>query len=214
VSIVQNENGARDATRDLEETQKFLANLDAMCKEKAAEYEERVKSRNEEIAALSEAISVLNDDDALDVFKASMGKPKVAFLQLGGKGNANTRAIQYLNNVMKVSKNAALNLLASTVKNKLVQSTSTSGKAGVDFSSVVKMIDDMVALLKKEQADDEKHKTWCEGEFDTSDDEKKATEVKIKALASSISEMNDEIANLSDKLVVLQADNAALDKSV
>ena len=45
-----------------------------------------------------------------------------------------------MNSVMKTSKNAALNLLASTVRSKLVQ----SGKAGVDFSSVVKMIDDMV----------------------------------------------------------------------
>ena len=30
----------------------------------------------------------------------------------------------------------------------------------VDFSSVIKMIDDMVALLKKEGADDEKHRDW------------------------------------------------------
>merc|ERR1719375_295353 len=72
VSIVQNENGKADATADLDDTQKFLASLSVTCKEKAAEYEERVKIRQEEIAAISEAISVLNDDDALDVFKASL----------------------------------------------------------------------------------------------------------------------------------------------
>ena len=49
-----------------------------------------------------------------------------------------------MNSVMKTSKNAALNLLASTVRSKLVQTQGQSGKAGVDFSSVVKMIDDMV----------------------------------------------------------------------
>merc|ERR1712196_501450 len=84
--------------------------------------------------------------------------------------------------------NSALNLLAHTITSKL----NTNSK--VDFSKVVKMIDDMVTLLKKEQSDDESHKKWCEGEFDLSADEKKETESKIKALTSSISEMTDEIA--------------------
>jgi hypothetical protein len=166
VSIVQNEQGAKDATKELEDTQKFLAQLDSTCKEKAAEYEERVKIRNDEIAAISEATSVLNDDDALDVFKASLSKPKVAFLQMNKNVNVQNKVKKILQSA-NFKNNSALNLLAHTITSKL------NTNAKVDFSKVLKMIDDMVTLLKKEQSDDESHKKWCEGEFDTSADEKK-----------------------------------------
>jgi chromosome segregation ATPase len=78
----------------------------------------------------------------------------------------------------------------------------------------MKMIDDMVALLKKEQADDEQHKAYCEGELDSSADEKKDLKTKLASLASAISEMRDEIAALGEKIAALTAENAALDKSV
>jgi len=205
VSIVQNEGAAKDATRDLEDSQKFLANLAVTCKEKKAEYEERVNLRNEEVAAISEAISVLNDDDALDVFKSSLGKPKASFLQLGN--NKQTKAAGLIKK-LGAFKNTALNLLAHTITQKL------GGKSGVDFSSVVKMIDDMVSLLKKEQIDDESHKDYCEAEFDSSEDEQKETERALASVESSISEIKSEIEDLSSKIAALVAENAALDKSV
>merc|ERR1719502_1458647 len=105
----------------------------------------------------------------------------------------------------------ALSLMAHTVSNKL---KNTNGQKAVDFSSVIKMIDDMVALLTKEQADDEDHKEYCEKEFDMSDDEKKATTQKLAQLSSSISNMKDEIASLTEKIAALNAENADLDKSV
>merc|ERR1719399_683 len=102
----------------------------------------------------------------------------------------------------------AVALIANAVQSKL----NSANK--VDFSSVMKMIDDMVALLVKEQKDDEQHKEYCEGEFDSSDDEKKATEQKLAALTSSISSMRDEIAAISEKVTELKAENKALDKSM
>merc|ERR1719238_1868666 len=43
----------------------------------------------------------------------------------------------------------------------------------VNFDKVIKMIDDMVALLKTEQQDDANKKEYCEGQFDQADDKKK-----------------------------------------
>jgi predicted nucleic acid-binding Zn-ribbon protein len=97
--------------------------------------------------------------------------------------------------------------LSHTIKSKL------QAKA-VDFSTVLKMIDDMVVLLKKEGDDDEKHKTFCDAEFDSSADEKKAAEEKLESLASAISEMKDEIASLKDAIVKTTDEVTALDKSV
>merc|ERR1719399_488470 len=106
----------------------------------------------------------------------------------------------------------AVALIANAVQSKLSSHSNNSNK--VDFSSVMKMIDDMVALLVKEQADDEQHRDYCNGEFDSSDDEKKATEQKLAGLTSSISSMRDEIAAISDKVTELKGENAALDKSM
>jgi len=210
VSVVQNENAAKDATADLEDSQKFLANLAVACKEKKVEYDERVAIRGEEIAAISEAISVLNDDDALDVFKSALPRAnKGSFLQRGAKVSKVAKAKAMLAKA-DFTKSPALNLLAHTITNKL----NTKETSKVDFSSVMKMIDDMVALLKKEQADDETHKNYCEGEFDSSSDEMKSVKQKLASLASAISEMRDEIAAQAEKIAALTAENKALDSSV
>jgi regulator of replication initiation timing len=104
----------------------------------------------------------------------------------------------------------AVALIANAVSSKL----SVKENSKVDFSSVIKMIDDMVALLKKEQADDESHKEYCTSEFDSSADEKKETEQKLAALTSSISSMRDEIASITEKVKELVGENANLDKSM
>merc|ERR1719399_1850876 len=91
----------------------------------------------------------------------------------------------------------AVALIANAVQSKLSSHSNNSNK--VDFSSVMKMIDDMVALLVKEQKDDEQHRDYCNGEFDSSDDEKKSTEQKLAGLTSSISSMRDEIATRKEE---------------
>ena len=40
----------------------------------------------------------------------------------------------------------------------------------VGFEKVIKMIDDLVTQLGKEQEDDDAHLKWCSAEFDTSED--------------------------------------------
>merc|ERR1719420_2747485 len=69
VSIVQAEDGADDATKEKANADKFLATLSTQCVTKQQEWDARSKTRADEIAAISEAIGILNDDDALDVFK-------------------------------------------------------------------------------------------------------------------------------------------------
>jgi hypothetical protein len=213
VAIVQNKNAAEDATAELADSQKFAAELQVTCKEKTAEWEERTATRGEEISAIGEAIKVLNDDDALDIFKQTMPTPPVAapvaFLQKSTKSNGLAKARALIKSVKASvgSSNGALSLLANTVAQKLQAKK-------VDFSPVFKMIDDMVALLKKEQVDDEKHKEWCSGEFETNDDETKDAKQKLANVESAISEINDSIAALSDEIAKTTAKVKALDKSV
>merc|ERR1719171_2081500 len=87
------------------------------------------------------------------------------------------------------------------------------GKA-VDFSKVITMIDDMVALLKQEQLDDDHKKEYCEDQFDLADDKKKALERKEGKLTASIEDAKETIATTADEIKALGKAIADLDKTV
>merc|ERR1719359_2567835 len=72
VSTVEAEGDLEDNKEELASVTKLMATLKESCATKEKEWAERVKGRNEEIQAISEAIKILNDDDALDVFKKAM----------------------------------------------------------------------------------------------------------------------------------------------
>merc|ERR1719378_823321 len=68
-----------DTVEALEEDKKFLADLEKNCAAKTKDWEYRSKMRADEILALAETIKILNDDDALELFKKTLPSP--SFLQ-------------------------------------------------------------------------------------------------------------------------------------
>merc|ERR1719331_962014 len=76
------------------------------------------------------------------------------------------------------------------------------------------MIDEMVANLKKEQADDEAKKEYCDKEFDTSEDKKKELDLSVSDSATAIEELEGSIATLTEEIAALNAGIKALDKAV
>jgi len=82
------------------------------------------------------------------------------------------------------------------------------------FDDVIKMVDDMVVLLGKQQAEDDKQKTWCQDELEKSADEQAAATTKLAQTDAALSELNDKIGTLMEEISSLTASVAALDKSV
>jgi len=72
VDIVEMKEDLDDTQKALAEDQKFAADLAKNCKTKSAEHAENQKLRSEELLALSDTIKVLNDDDALELFKKTL----------------------------------------------------------------------------------------------------------------------------------------------
>merc|ERR1719440_1501882 len=72
VSVTTTADDIEDTTSEMKETEAFLANLASQCALKKKEWAERCAMRAEEIAAVSQAIKILNDDDALDLFKKTL----------------------------------------------------------------------------------------------------------------------------------------------
>merc|ERR1719159_2012572 len=89
----------------------------------------------------------------------------------------------------------------------------SKGKAR-GLESVIKMIDDMVVLLGKDQSDDDKSKTFCEDELEKTTDEQKAATDKKAGVEAAISEATDAVAELADQIATLEQDIKDLDKSV
>merc|ERR1719440_1622827 len=67
VSVVTTKDGLDDAAKEKADTEKFVATLKEQCGTKEQEFAKRSQQRAEEVAAISDAIGILNDDDALDV---------------------------------------------------------------------------------------------------------------------------------------------------
>merc|ERR1719498_1960439 len=113
--------------------------------------------RSEELVALADTIKILNDDDALELFKKPL--PGAASFVQVQVSTANQR--QQALAVIRAARSGhpELNFIALALQGRKV-----------DFSKVIKMIDEMVATLKKEQQDDNDKKEYCEMQFALADD--------------------------------------------
>merc|ERR1719412_2537280 len=181
VSIATMKNDVGDTQAALAADKKFLAELEKGCATKAAEWEERSKTRGEELVALAETIKVLNDDDALELFKKTLPSASASFLQVQ-QGTSALRA-----KAMALLRSAKV---SASIGNRpgvefLMLALSSNAKPGT-FDKVVKLIDNMVALLAKEQTDDDNKKDYCGRQLDESDDKKKFLERSISTAESSI----------------------------
>ncbi|CAK0874025.1 unnamed protein product [Prorocentrum cordatum] len=124
---------------------------------------------------------------ALELFKKTLPSPALLQTQVSAK-KARAAALQLLD----AAPGRSLRLVALALR----------GGAS-SFEKVIKMIDDMVALLIKEQSADDEKKAYCEKELDVSDDEKKVLEQTIGDLEKTISDAKETIETLSDEIAAL-----------
>jgi len=203
VNVVEMKEDLDDTQKSLLEDKKFLGDLDKNCALKQKENEENQKMRSEELVALADTIKILNDDDALELFKKTLPGASASFVQL--ETGAASQRLQALAIVRAARRSGApeLNFLALALQGKKV-----------NFSKVITMIDTMVATLKTEQQDDIDKKEYCEMQFDLADDKKKGLERSVSNLEKAIAKEKEGVATLADEIAALEAGIAALDKSV
>merc|ERR1719183_1817088 len=82
------------------------------------------------------------------------------------------------------------------------------------FEKIVKMIDDMVVLLGKEQVADDDKKAFCEAELDKAEDKLKGLNIKISDLEKALDDANSQIATLTDEIAALTKGIKELDAEV
>merc|ERR1719395_508804 len=86
VELVTLKEDLDDTTKSLIEDKAFLKDMEKSCKTKEDEWAVRQKVRAEELLAIADTIKILNDDDALELFKKTLPTP--ALLQVSASGKA------------------------------------------------------------------------------------------------------------------------------
>merc|ERR1719493_646658 len=170
-----------------------------MLKEKCSmtdkEWEERQKTRQLEMEAVSKALAVLSGDDAHDLFTRTFNP---ALIQTAASSDRRKAASALISQVAKKFNNPKLSTLAYQVR--------------LDaFTRVKKAIDDMIAQLLKEKEDEIKHKDFCVDEFNTNqlqtekkEREKKDLIAKIATLESTIEALAEAIETLKSEIAEMQ----------
>jgi len=203
VEIQEMKNDLGDTAESLEEDKKFLADMEKNCAEKTKLYEENTKYRTQELSALADTIKVLNDDDALELFKKTL-PGSASFLQVDVSTlQMKSRALGMINALRHNRKSPQLDFIALSLRGKKI-----------GFEKVIALIDDLAAELKKDQQDDDAKKEYCAAELDKSDDKKKVLEKSVSDLKTAIDDANEGIATTTDEIAALKSGIKALDKSV
>merc|ERR1719393_6396 len=200
VKLAASKNDLEDTQEGLGDNSKMLADLDASCKTKTAEWEERCKMRAMELAALADTIKVLNDDDALDLFKKTL--PSASLLQVKVTSTAlRQRALAKI--LALRSARPQLDLIALALNGKKI-----------GFGEIIKMIDEMVVTLKKEQDDDDAKMEYCKNQLDTTDDKLKELGHTLEDQESQLAALQEGITTTTAEIDALEDGITALDKSV
>uniref|UniRef100_A0A7S4T0S7 Uncharacterized protein n=1 Tax=Alexandrium monilatum TaxID=311494 RepID=A0A7S4T0S7_9DINO len=197
------------AFQELEDTQKqleldraFLGDLKKKCAQSDAEFEARVKSRLEEIAAVDDTIKILNEDTSFDLFSKTVNTP--SFLQTASGLSQREELAR------RQRASSVLTLAASRMRSPRL--SLLAAKAQLDaFVKIKEEIDKMVAELQTQQKDEVDHRDWCIKEMHENNrsteaayDKKANLEAKIADLEKSIESLSRSIETTTKEIADMQ----------
>lgn len=203
VELVTLANNLADTSKMLKQDQSFLAAETKSCEAKGAHWNERSKTRSEELRALSETKRLLNNDDAAHLFKNAL--PSSSFMQLDGSNQQMLHAAReaLAKGSGKGPRDPRLQLISMAMHGRKV-----------NFDKVLSMVDKMISLLSKEQKDDEAKVQYCKEESAKADDEKDVLENSIHDTKNLLANAKAVLETLGTDISKLAAETKALDESV
>merc|ERR1719326_2838432 len=134
VELVTLKEDLDDTTKSLAEDEVFLKDLEKNCKTKEDEWAARQKMRAEELVAIADTIKILNDDDALELFKKTLPTPSLIQLKTNSQSTKRRALVVLQQAGQGVKRDFRLDLISLALKGKKVS-----------FDKVLKMVDDMIA---------------------------------------------------------------------
>jgi len=175
-----------DVEEQLGMDKEFLKNLQEKCANTDEEFEKRVKSRLEEIAAVEDTIEILNSDDAF----AAFDKTSNSFLQVSSQQQEKARRAQAAAVLQKAARDTNQPKLALIA---------ISAQLDV-FTKVKEEIDKMVAELQTQQKDEIDHRDNCIESLNTNKRDQTAAYDKKSSLETKMADLEQSIKTLGDNI--------------
>jgi chromosome segregation ATPase len=204
--------------KDFSDAEKVLGNMHQDCMAQAQDHEVSVKSRGEEIKALQAAQKMIS---------ATTGEAEAktySFLQFDGQHHdlhrhselqtradlANFEVVNLLRKLAKEQKSTELNQLAARVGAVMRYGTSS----GEDpFVKVRGLIQDMIARLEKEAAEEADHKAYCDAEMAKTKKHREELEYDVETIGAKIDKAKTKSAKLKEEVAELSKEIAEITKS-
>merc|ERR1719230_1147779 len=181
--------------------EEFLAKLQKMCAAKTKEFEDRKMVRANEEAALAEAVSILNSDEAFETFGAVKATTEGATgLSLIQVSNSQARAS------IREQLQKELTRAAKKTKSLKLARIAVSLEARNPFDKLIEEIDNMVELIAKEEKADDEQKAWCDSEREESHAQLDDKTTNKESLEGKVVELTDTIENAETGLKKQLAD--------
>jgi septal ring factor EnvC (AmiA/AmiB activator) len=157
-----------------------------------SEYAERSKTRTEEMAATSKALEILNSDESQQMFSKTF-----SFIEEQETAKMQTSR--------RLSASKMLSSLAKKLNSPMLSALAIRARLD-SFTRVKKAIDDMVAELTAQNADEIKHKDFCVDEFNTNAQSTQTKEGEKKDLAAKIADLTAKIEELTNAIDTLKSE--------
>eukprot|EP00746_Dinoflagellata_sp_MGD_P086570 gnl/MRDRNA2_/MRDRNA2_34276_c0_seq1.p1 gnl/MRDRNA2_/MRDRNA2_34276_c0~~gnl/MRDRNA2_/MRDRNA2_34276_c0_seq1.p1 ORF type:complete len:534 (+),score=161.32 gnl/MRDRNA2_/MRDRNA2_34276_c0_seq1:74-1603(+) len=209
LELSENSHALEDAQESLTSAQTLSANLEADCAQKEKDRNARLKARNEEMVAISDAVKILNDDDALEIFSKAKGASLL---------ERNKQAVRVTYDAF-VQISSHLKHTSRLKHKHLAAIQAGMNQPDEDGNSEAKklvsgLIDGMVSVLHDEDVNDEVKKSYCFNETQVNDALFASKKAEMTQISSSYDEMMDSQATLAEEIKVLQQTIAEIDKEV
>jgi len=199
----------------IEAAREFLEKLAEMCSAKKKEYEHRVQLRMDEQTALSEAIAILNSDEAFDTFGTVTATKSggTAFLQASVRRHRSPRATARASVSPASAKRSQefLQRVAGTKGSPLFGRILALLQGNNPFAVVLAEIDKMIELLAAEGKADLEQKEHCVEERKVTNEGITERTKEITTLEGAIQELDTAINDPTTGLkAMIKADEETL----
>lgn len=196
-------NDLEDTRSRLAEDRQFLADLQRSCAAKSTEWELYSKAQAMELVALAEVVKLLSDDDALELFKKMLPGPgAVSLLQVSASSSELRQAAQ-----------AALRAAPpGDPRMGLLEDAARGRKVGLD--GLLAKIDELLALLREEQKDEDTKRAFCTSEIGQAGEKSKELARAISNRKTGIADREESLAEVNRGIQALLDGIKGLDEQV
>jgi septal ring factor EnvC (AmiA/AmiB activator) len=182
--------------KGLSEDSNFLKDLKNDCQQRATEFEAESRDANAELTALGKAKGILTKK-----FGALVQTKQAVKMMVHDDEDARAQALRHIQNLGKKFHSTMLVALAY--------------RASADpFSKVRSMIEDMIAKLLQEAAEEATQKAFCDEEIGKSKKSQAEKEESLDKTNTRIAKGESSVAKLSELVATLSKEIAEIDASV